>query len=315
MTAETDAFLAEVCWHYFINEMTQSDVAVLMGVTRLRVNQAIRAARASGLVRVDIQSPHVIRFRQQEELKTRFGLADAIVAPANPDNHDDQITAGAALANYLAKGLHEERWRLIGVSWGMTLKNAMTYLPRMQLPKVEIVSMIGGTAQGAPFNAFGLTVGVADRLGAQYSLFAAPVYLSPGTNREGFLSNLVFNAHLEKLEKLDLAVLAAGDLSDKSVLMTTALPANVTSAELSEKGAVGDIVGYFIDRDGREIDHVVNRCAVSIGLEALENVPERVLAATGVHKVDVIIAAIHGGLVTTLITDDITAELILARAP
>ncbi|MBB4120972.1 sugar-binding transcriptional regulator [Martelella radicis] len=313
VNAETEAFLVEVCWHYFINEMTQSEVAALMGITRLRVNQAIKTARAGGLVRVEIQSPHVTRFRLQEELGQRFGLEDAIVAPANRENYDFQLPAGAALANYLAAGLREARWRLIGVSWGMTLKNAMTHLPRMQFPHVEIVSMIGGTSQGASFNAFGVASGFADRLGASYSLFAAPVYLSPGTDREEFLSDAVFSAHLQKLENLDLAVLVAGDLSEKSVLMTTGVPTNVSAAELTAKGAVGDVVGHFIDRDGREIDHFINDCAVGIRLGALEKVPERVLAAAGAHKVDVIIAAIRRGLVTTLITDDVTAELLLAR--
>ncbi|PRX03438.1 UNVERIFIED_ORG: DNA-binding transcriptional regulator LsrR (DeoR family) [Martelella mediterranea] len=312
-SVETEAFLVEVCWHYFINEMTQSEVAALMGVTRLRVNQAIRSARADGLVRVDIQSPHVMRLRLQKDLKTRFGLADAIVAPANADNHDYQRPAGAALANYLAKGLREARWRRIGVSWGMTLTNAMTHLPRMQLPEIEIISMIGGTSQGASFNTFGIASGFADRLGARYSLFAAPVYLSPGTDRQEFLSDAVFSEHLEKLKTLDLAVLVAGDLSDRSVLMNTGLPSSVTPATLSEKGAVGDIVGHFIDHNGREVDHFINDCAVGIRLDALEKVPERVLAAAGTHKVDVIIAAIRRGLVTTLVTDDITAERILAR--
>ena len=41
--------------------------------------------------------------------------------------------------------------------------------------------------------------------------------------------------------------------------------------------------------------------------------PQRVLAAAGAHKVDVILAACRRGLVQTLITDDVTARLMLEK--
>ena len=47
---DSKAFISEVCWHYYINGLTQADVARNMGATRLRVNQAIQKAKASGMV-------------------------------------------------------------------------------------------------------------------------------------------------------------------------------------------------------------------------------------------------------------------------
>ncbi|WP_339860029.1 sugar-binding transcriptional regulator [Thalassospira alkalitolerans] len=311
--SESEAFLAEVCWHYFINEMTQSEVARLLGITRLRVNQAIKTARETGLVRVEIQSFHTTRLSLQQRLKNRLDLAEVIVAPANREAHDYHQPVGAALAALLANGLREGQWKSIGVSWGMTLKNTITRLPRLSLPEVEIVSMIGGTSEGASFNAFGVASGFADRLGAKYALFAAPIYLSPSADRSIFLSDAVFQRHLKKLTILDVAVLVAGDLSDKSFLMSSAVPPHVTAGDLAAKGAVGDILGRFLNAHGNEIDHEINSCAVGMDLEELSKVPERVLAAAGKHKVEIIIAAIRRGLVTTLVTDDITAELILEK--
>lgn len=54
---DTDAFITEVCWHYYVNNMTQADIARHMNVTRLRVNQAIQRAKALGMVKVQIESP------------------------------------------------------------------------------------------------------------------------------------------------------------------------------------------------------------------------------------------------------------------
>ena len=312
-TDETEAFLAEVCWHYYVNELTQSDVARVMGVTRLRVNRALQEARAAGLVRVEIASPFIARLELQAELCRKLGVSEAICAPADPDTHDYHGPVGAALAHWLEKGFREGAWRSVGLSWGLTLKTAIQRLPRMVVEGLEVVSMIGGTSQGGSFNAFGVASAMADKLGANYSLFSAPIYLSPGTDRTTFLAEGAFQAHLARLKTLDLAVLVAGDVTERSFLVSMGLPSGVTPQDLLTAGAVGDVLGHFLDASGAEITHPINGSAIGLDLEGLMRVPQRVLAAAGVHKVDVIIAACRRGLVQTLITDDVTARLILGK--
>ncbi|GHC50985.1 sugar-binding transcriptional regulator [Neogemmobacter tilapiae] len=312
-TDESEAFLAEVCWHYYVNELTQSDVARVMGVTRLRVNKALQEARAVGLVRVEIRSPFVARLDVQERLRKVLGLAEVICAPADAAHHDYHGPVGAALALWLEKGLRDGQWKSIGMSWGQTLKSAIQRLPRLPMPDVDIVSMIGGTSQGGSFNAFGIASSLADKLGASYSLFSAPIYLSPGTDKAQFLSEGAFQSHLARLKRLDLAVLVAGDVTEKSFLVSMGLPNGVTPADLLAKGAVGDVLGHFLTVEGAEIAHPINSSVVGLDLEALALVPQRVLAAGGQHKVEIILAACRRGLVQTLITDDVTAEMLLGR--
>lgn len=310
---ESEAFLTEVCWHYFVNEMTQSEVAEVLGVTRLRVNRAIGLARANGLVRVELTSPFVTRLKLQDELHKALGLDEVIVVPANRHDYDYNQPVGAALASYLEWGLKEQKWSSIGVSWGLTLDAAIKRLPAMALDGLEIVSMLGGVSIGASFNTFSVASGFAARLGAKYSLFAAPIYLSPSTDREKFLSESVLHDHVERCKSLDLAILAASDLSPKSFLIRDGLPADVTVKMLTELGAIGDVLGRFFDKDGNLIDHSINSRVIGIGLDQLKNTPEVVLAAAGLHKIDIILAATRRGLMKTLITDDLTAEHLLER--
>ena len=49
---DSDAFITEVCWHYYVNSITQADIARHMAVTRLRVNQEIQRAKSLGKVKV-----------------------------------------------------------------------------------------------------------------------------------------------------------------------------------------------------------------------------------------------------------------------
>ncbi|MCE6950682.1 transcriptional regulator [Cereibacter sphaeroides] len=309
---ETDAFAAEVCWHYYVNGMTQAEIAQQLDATRLRVNQAIQRAKVAGMVKVRIEAPFIARIELQEAVRLRLGLRRVLVVPARQEPYDCHCAVGAALANYLTEKLRTRSWRSIGVSWGMTLEHAIRKLPQQSHPDLEIVSMLGGTMQGASFNSFSIVSGFAAALGANYSLLAAPIFLSEGVEREAFLAQEIFAAHFAKLESLDAAILTASDISPRSFLIANGLPKEISPDDLMRAGAIGDVLGRFLGRDGTRIDHPIDRRTIGVDLDIVRRIPEKVLAAAGRHKVDIIRAASMSGLVDTLVTDDVTAELIIS---
>ena len=311
---DSDAFISEVCWHYFINEMTQAEVAKLMGVTRLRVNQAIQKARARNMVRIEIDSPFLPRIEAQQALCRVLGVTKALVAPANRDAYDYHRAVGAALASYLIDTLREGAWRRIGVSWGVTIECAVRRLPFISHPDIEVVSMLGGTTRGTAFNSFSIASSLAERFGSNYSLLAAPVYLSERVDREAFLSQELFEEHFAKLETLDAAVMTASDVSPRSFLVANGLPSEVTAKMLTDAGAIGDVLGRFLDRDGRPIRHPIDARTVGVSIETVARIPLKIMAAAGPHKVEIIRAAARAGLIDTLVTDDVTADLLIAGA-
>ena len=312
---ESDAFAAEVCWHYYVNGMTQAEIAQQLDATRLRVNQAIQRAKSTGMVKVQIESPFIARIELQEAVRTTLGLRRVVVAPARTEPYDCHSAAGAALACYISEKLRSRAWRSIGVSWGMTLVHAIRRLPQQSHPELEILSMLGGTMQGASFNSFSIVSGFAAALGANYSLLAAPIFLSEGCDREAFLAQEIFAAHFARLGSLDAAILTASDISSRSFLISNGLPPEVSPGNLMQAGAIGDVLGRFLDRDGARIEHPLDRRTIGVDLEIVRRIPEKVLAAAGPHKVAIIRAASRAGLVDTLVTDDVTAELILNGEP
>ncbi|EAR51158.1 putative transcriptional regulator protein [Oceanicola granulosus HTCC2516] len=306
-----DAFISEVCWHYFINERTQAEVARLLGVTRLRVNQAIQKARARGMVRIEILSPFLPRFEMQQELCGALGIGKALVVPADREHYDYHNGVGAGLAAHLGELLRERPVERIGVSWGMSIESAVRRLPRLSYPDLEVVSMLGGTSRGTAFNSFSIASGLAERLGAQYSLLAAPVFLAEGVERESFLSQPLFSDHFAKFETLDMAILTASDISPRSFLIANGLPSGTDAETLRAAGGIGDVLGQFLDAEGRLIDHPIAARTVGIPIETVARVPHKIMAAAGPHKAGIIVAAARAGLIDTLVTDDVTAELIL----
>ena len=93
--------------------------------------------------------------------------------------------------------------------------------------------------------------------------------------------------------------------------MRYGLPGDVRVAELAEAGAVGDMLGQFIDRDGEAIAHPINRRAIALPLDALRRIPTVILASGGTNKAEVIAATLRGRLASVLITDEDAAAAVL----
>ena len=309
---DSEGFVTEVCWRYYVNGQTQAEVARDMGVTRLRVNQAIQKAKSLGLVKIQIESPFVTRLEAQKRLE-QAGVGKALVVPVDHNNYDYHAPVGAALAHYLTTTLKTEPWKRIEVSWGVTLQRAMERLPLHSLPDLEILALMGGTAAGSSFNAFSIASGFAERFDANYSHLVAPIYLPDDVDKDIFLSQEIYASHIERCLSADAALLVVGDVSDLSFMVKYGLPADLTMQELRDAGAVGDVLGRFLDADGNEIAHPLNERTVGVDLNALADIPNKILTAAGKHKVPIIHAAIKRGLVDTLVTDDLTADILLER--
>jgi DNA-binding transcriptional regulator LsrR (DeoR family) len=294
--------------------MTQAEIARLLNVTRLRVNQAIQRAKSQGFVKIHIESPFLPRIELQEGLKTSLGLKRAVVSPANEANYDYHKSVGAALAELLTERLASGDWKSLGVSWGLTLDSAIRKLSRQTHPDLEVVSILGGTAKGSTLNSFGIASGLANVLGARYSVLTAPIYLSEGIDRNVFLSQYALKEHFDKFASLDAVLLTCSNVSEKSFLVEHGLPQGLTPEGLIDAGAIGDVLGQFLDRDGRPISAEIDNRAVGMPLDEVIANPEKIMAAAGPHKVEIIKAACHRGLVDTLVTDDTTARLLLEAA-
>ena len=80
-------------------------------------------------------------------------------------------------------------------------------------------------------------------------------------------------------------------------------------------GAVGDIMGYFLDAEGGLIDHEINARVLGIGLENLDDLPNVIVAAGGLQKLEIVRAILLRGCVDHLVTDEHLARAIVDAVP
>jgi lsr operon transcriptional repressor len=307
-----ERFMAQVAWAYYVGGLTQENIASKLRVTRLRVNKALAEARRSGLVRVTFNTAFAACPEAEERLIAHFGLKKAYVAPSPADPRDVQMVLGSALGHVLSEVLADPAVQRFGMSWGNTLNIATRHVAALERPDLEILSVMGGITRGSDLNSFEITTRLADLLGAQHSYFTAPLYAGSGQSRDIIMQLDVFKDVIAKLRKVDAMAMAAGDLSERSLLIRDGLPSDISVDQLIAAGAVGDVLGTIIDALGRPVSHPINDRVIGLAIGDLATIPNVILAAGGAHKVAVILAVLRLGHADMLVTDDRTAWALLA---
>jgi len=306
-----EQLLVRLAWACEVQGMTQAQAAETFGVTRLRVNKALAEARERGIVRVTINStlgPCVVL---EEQLCALYNLDSATVAPVGGDDFKLHTVLGAALGQFLNRLLEHSDIKLFGMSWGNTLNMATRFMEPMNRPDLEITSVMGGLTKGSDVNSYEITTRLADLCNAAHSYFTAPVYASSRESRRILEQQQEFKGSIDKIRAADGLALAAGDM-ETSLLLADGLPDDIKISDLAEAGAVGDIMGYFLQADGSLIDHEINARVLGINLEDLSDLANVIIAAGGTKKVPIMRAILLRGCVNHLVTDEHTARELLA---
>jgi DNA-binding transcriptional regulator LsrR (DeoR family) len=82
--------------------------------------------------------------------------------------------------------------------------------------------------------------------------------------------------------------------------------------ELDRDGAVGEVLVSPYDLDGRFVCDALRDRTIAFDARDLGRIPVRIGVAGGPGKVRPILGALRGGMLTTLVTDQPTAEAVLA---
>ena len=293
-----------VAWLYYMENLTQAEIGERLGLTRARVNRILSEARHSGVVNIRLNSAFANCIELEHQLQQQCELEDAVVIPSpeNPEQLSSLI--GMAAGAYLSKFLSEKKLHTIGIGWGATLRETIRHVTPAEYPDLWVVSMMGGLSRGLELNTFEIAGELARRLHAKCSYLAAPIYASSKRSRDTFLSQEVYAEVLNRADRIDLALLSMGDLSPQSLLVRHGLPPDVSAEDLRAAGAVGDVLGQYLDQSGRPINHGINSRAIALSLEKLVRAPTVMLIAGGTNKVPVIAASLLGRIGKLLITDE-----------
>ena len=296
---------ARVAWHYYVGNLTQQEIAQRIGSNRVRVNRLLAASRDSGLVQITINSKIAPCVALEEAIVKRFGLEDAVVVPSGANVEANMAAIGIGAANWFAKQI--VAGQIIGLGWGRTIRAVLRAMPQRNYGQVSAVSLQGGLAHCPSINTFDIVSDFVNICRANGFIFAAPIYVSSQKVRDVILQEDTVRETYELARRADMALLTCGDLTE-SLVVTYGIDSPEQLKTLQKAGAVGDMLGHFMDADGELIDHPLNRRTIAITLDDLRKIQRVVLVSGGAKKFHVTRAALRGRYPSVLVTDEDTAQ-------
>ncbi len=301
-----------IAWMYYVEGLTQNEIADRLGIGRVTVVRNINAAVKQREVKIWITG-HVAECLDLEtQLKEKFNLLEAVVVPepANPANTAKVI--GNAAGMYITDQLTDNF--CLGVGWGATLYASLQTLSPRELTGMEVVSLLGGIVQARRFNPAEFAWQFANTVGANCYLLAAPAIVDSAETRRTLIERCGLDDVLNRSDRMDMALLSVGTMSSESTSFRFAFFSEEERQSLVKAGAVGDMLYNFYDINGRTVDHPINRRVMSMPVDRLRRVPKRVMISGGIEKVDALLGGIKLVNANVLITDELTARQLVAKA-
>ncbi len=292
-------------------EKTRTEVAAELGLTRWQVSRLLEEARASGIVRIEI----VPRSKRRPDLETglqrAFGLREAVVVPGPGEDDATALEFVAeAAGRYIAS--IQPRLPLIGVSWGRTMAAVAHWLPPKWNDGVHVVLVNGATTLRSSSQRNNMVAEAFAQSGnGVASLLPVPAIVGKASTRQVLEEDPIIARVLDLAEQAPVVCFSMGALSHENVLVGSGYIEPADIDRLAGKGAVGDLLGRFIDARGGIADPELDARTIGLRLEALRTKQRAIAIAAGKPKHAMVLACLRARYMNVLVTDEATARFAL----
>jgi deoxyribonucleoside regulator len=305
---------------YYLDGLTQAEIAARLGVSRPTAGRLVARAKAKGLVRIEVVVPPDMRddlhAEEERELESRFGLTEAVVAGHGvdvgaPGRPAAFASVGRAAAALLMRRLAPDD--VLGFTWGPEQVAVATALTPGVASCRAVVQLDGAMSTAAYQTGTELILSrCADMLRANTIRLPAPLYADPSTV-VSMRSDSLISRTLEAGRRADAMLFGVGAVSTSTTLFEGSFLDTRMLDELVSLGAVGEIGGRFFDAAGTPVDTELQQRAVSVPLEDIRACGKAILISSGTAKHHATLAALRGQLARLLVCDIDCARWLLAQ--
>jgi deoxyribonucleoside regulator len=303
----SESLAVRVAELYYESDKTQDEIGSLLGITRWKVGRLLTLARERGIVRIEIVHPRARQGGLEQRLRDRYSLADAVVVSRSEDPLE-RVTGAAA--DYL-RGLGLDH-AIVGVSWGATVSAVADRLADGWATGISVVQINGGVSLTTTVDTAAATaVTIARKGGGSAALLPSPAVLERAETRRVIEADRTVAGVLALAARASVYLYSAGVATGGSALVESGYLTESDISALVARGAVGDVVGRYIDARGAIVDTALDERTIGLGLDQLRAVPTAVFVVAGSAKHDIARAVVANGLCTVLVTDEETAHSLL----
>ncbi len=293
--------LLMVARRYYEDGMSQDQIGHEIGYSRPTISRMLEEARRLGIVEVRIAHPLERIMFLEKLIKDRYNVKHVRVTTTSSPN-GGVADVGRAAAELLDGIVRPEM--TVGLSNGrthMAMIDALQPEHPLDVTFVQMVGSLGGNDQ--LIDSPELCRRFATAYGSTYRVLNAPLLAPNPQTALTFMSEPTIAATLRIAASANIAVIGIGSgLRRPSGVFTHWLtPTHVQM--LHRRGAVGHVLGHFIDRDGNVVESPFEEVVIGLSPSRLREIPEVICLGAGANKAPGFAAALHGGLINSVILD------------
>jgi deoxyribonucleoside regulator len=326
-----DRFLRKIAYMYYEDGHSQETIAEMEFCSRQTISKALQKAKDRGIIRIsivpDLRTGYLRNLSR--DVRVQLGLEDLILVSGRNMNElaaedilDEVVTdITSTAADYLDQMLNDSD--ILAVSGGRTfMRNIVRYLkPTKVLPHMQVVATIGFAQSRTSFGDANLIAhDMAEAYGASHLWFPCPAILPDGEQVRITRQLPIIKEAYEMLTRANVIVTSLwtpgthDDLIARGVLSRE----QVEAIEACQPAA--DINHWAFDAAGQCINELIEPFPYALsGLDIpklkdkIQQTNAKVILVAGGSStyVSAIRAVLKAGLVNILVTDHITAQLLL----
>ncbi|GAA4661307.1 sugar-binding transcriptional regulator [Arthrobacter cryoconiti] len=307
-----DHLVQKVAHLYYVSGATQLAIASSENLSRATVSRLLTEAKQRGVVQIRIGPP----VDRMPELETRvretFGLDSVVISMDRPRSlYEKNNRLGYVAARYLET--HLDGVFQLGVAASRTLSSVAKALSPARRTDLTVIDLLACPSRLDRSGDERIHVGehIGQQLGADFIPVCANFLYRDPPARAKALEDPDVAYGLARGPHSDLALIGLGSMQRFDGTGTYSPVSARVLAELESAGAAAHLCGHFFDQDGHEVSSEVSEQLVGITLTNLLAIPRRLMVTAGPAKVAPLAAAIRGGFVNELVTDESTALAIL----
>ncbi|CAM2191647.1 sugar-binding transcriptional regulator [Paraburkholderia sp. A1RI_3L] len=301
-------------WLYYVAGNTQNEIAEKLQVSRPVAQRLVAFAVEKNLIRVRVDHRLADCLALADRLSKRYGLAVCEVVPVDDDSPEEiDRKLAVAGAQVMERYLTEEKPMVIAVSSGRTLKAAVDQIAQLDRPQHRLVSMVGAIAQDGSSNRYDVALHISEKTGGKHFLLPAPLIADNEAERAQWCNHRLYRIVEGLSGEADVAFVGIGNIGPNCPLHEDGFITSAEVRELTQLGAVAEMLGLPIDASGRRVESPTGRRVTSIRLDSPPLRPT-IGFAGGERKRQAVLAALKGGWLSGLVTDELSAQAALEES-
>jgi len=296
--------LFKISWYYYFENMTQQSISEKLGISRMNVIKLLNKAKSQGIVQFKIKTDVAKRMELEGVLMEKYNLENVFVIPSSFTDTNESIAIAAAqyIQSHIAPNCY------INVGYGDTVSRVIRHLINYLDSHVSLVSLTGGVS----YYISSIIAGAhkSDYAGQTPGIFLIPSPLiasTPEIARE-FLSDESVKTIIDMNKLASLSIVGVGAVTESATIFRDNKINRNEITLLKMRGAVGDILCQYFDKDGNAIDYDLHQRLVTTPLDVLKQYKNVIGVAAGRSKLEALHAALIGQYLDVLITDEDTAQ-------